>query len=120
MADIKYTLLDQQVIGLADAIAATMRKSGYAPVDTGRLRKSIKTLPVVQTPQGIAAPIAYIGYGVYPDLGTKYQPAQRFVERAEATEVRKQQQAIAEAAGQDVANYIDDILPDNIDVTLDL
>ena len=120
MADIKYTLLDKQVLGLQEAIAQTMRKSGYAPVRTGRLRKSIKTLPIVDTPKGIQAPISYINYGVYPDLGTKYQSAQRFTQRAQETELKKQQQAIAEAAGQDVANYIDDILPDNIDVTLDL
>ena len=120
MADLEYTLLDQEIIGLQRAIAETMRKRGYAPVDTGRLRRSIKTERVVDTPQGIVAPISYVAYGVYPDLGTKFQPAQRFVERAQKTEVNKQQQAIAEAAGKDVANYLDTLLPDNIDVTLDL
>ena len=120
MAEFEYRLLDQEVIGLQEAIAQTMRKSGFAPVDTGRLRRSIKTLPVVETKDGIQAPISYINYGIFPDLGTKYQRAQLFTERAQATELNKQQQAIAEAAGRDVANYLDTILPDNVTITLDL
>lgn len=112
----EWRLLDQEVIGLQEAIAATMRKNGYAPVETGRLRRSIKTLPIIDTPEGLKAPIQYVGYGVYPDLGTKYQPAQRFTERAEELELRKQAEAIGEAAGYDVLNALD--LPNEINLTL--
>ena len=113
-----FTLLDQEVLGLQDAIAATMRKSGYAPVNTGRLRKSIKTRPVVQTKAGIQAPIQYVAYGVFPDLGTKYQPAQRFTERAADLELAKQADALGEAAGYDVLNTLD--LPSNVNINLDV
>lgn len=118
MAAVDFRLLDQEIIGLQESIAQTMRKRGYAPVDTGRLRRSIKTLPVVQTKNGIQAPIQYVGYGRYPDLGTKFQPAQRFTERAEKLELRKQQDAIAEAAAQDVANSLEQILPNNVTITI--
>jgi hypothetical protein len=120
MAKLEYTLLDAQATGLAIAIAQTMRKSDYAPVDTGRLRKSIKTLPVVETKNGIQAPIGYVGYGVYPDLGTKYQRAQLFTQRAQEFELNKQSQALATAAGQDIANFIDDSIPNTITINLDL
>lgn len=114
----EWRLLDQEVIGLQEAIAQTMRKSGFVPVDTGRLRKSIKTLPIIDTPQGIKAPIQYVDYGIFPDLGTKYQPAQRFTERAEELELRKQAEAIGEAAGYDVLNTLD--LPKEININLDV
>lgn len=118
MAAVEFNNLEQQMIGLQTEIAQTMRKRGFVPVDTGRLRKSIKTLPVVDTPKGIVAPIQYAAYGVYPDLGTKFQRAQRFVERAEKQALNKQQQAVAEAAAKDVANSIDEILPDSFEVTI--
>jgi HK97 gp10 family phage protein len=120
MAKLEFTLLDAQATGLAIAIAETMRKSGYAPVETGKLRKSIRTLPVVDTKNGIQAPIGYIGYGIYPDLGTKYQRAQKFTERAQEDMLAQQSQALATSAGQDIANFIDDVLPSTITINLDL
>lgn len=115
---VEFTLLDLEVAGLATAIAQTMRKSGYAPVDTGRLRRSIKTRPVVDTPQGIKAPIQYVGYGVFPDQGTKYQPAQRFTDRATDLELDKQANALGESAGYDVLNALD--LPSDVTINLDV
>ena len=114
----EWRLLDQEIIGLQDAIVQTMRKSGFAPVETGRLRRSITPLPVIDTPQGLKAPIAYVDYGIYPDFGTKYQSAQRFTERAQKLEVDKQAAAIGEAAGYDVLNELD--LPTNIDLNLNV
>lgn len=118
MAAVEFTNLEQSIIGLQTEIAQTMRKRGFVPVDTGRLRRSIKTLPVVDTPKGIVAPIQYAGYGIFPDLGTKFQPAQRFTERAEKQALAKQQEAVAEAAAQDIANSLEQILPDNVTVTI--
>lgn len=118
MADVEFTNLEQSMIGLQTEIAQTMRKRGFTPVDTGRLRKSIKTLPLVETKAGIAAPIQYAAYGRFPDLGTKYQKAQRFVERAEKQALAKQQERIAEAAAQDVANSLEEVLPKDVTVTI--
>jgi len=116
MAELDFKLLDNAVEQLQENIANRMAK--IAPVRTGKLRNSIKPLPVVQTPNGIKAPITYVPYGVFPDLGTKYQKAQRFTQRAEEEEFRIYQQELAEAAGRDVANYLDDVLPNNINITL--
>ena len=76
-----FTLLDISIEQYQEAVAARMQK--IAPVRTGKLRTSIKPMPVVQTPQGVKAPIEYVRYGIYPDLGTKYQSAQKFTERAQ-------------------------------------
>ena len=116
MADNTFILLEQEILGLQTAISQEMRK--LAPVDTGRLKRSIKPQPIIDTPQGLQAPISYVGYGRYPDFGTKYQRAQLFTERAEERVVAKQQNAIAEAAGRDVLNALD--LPKEIDLTLDV
>lgn len=116
MAKLDFELLDITVEQLQESIASRMAK--LAPVRTGKLRNSIRPLPVVQTPQGVQAPITYIPYGIFPDLGTKYQKAQRFTQRAEEEEFTRYQKQLAEAAGRDVANYLDDVLPNNINITL--
>ena len=113
MAD-QFVLLDQELIGLQEAIVQEMRK--LAPSRTGRLRRSIKPQNIIDTPQGLQAPIKYVQYGRYPDFGTKYQRAQRFTERAQETELNKQRNAIGEAAGKDILNALD--LPNEIDITL--
>jgi HK97 gp10 family phage protein len=110
----EFILLDQQLIGLQEAIVQEMRK--LAPVETGRLKRSIKPQPIIDTPQGLQAPIKYVQYGRYPDFGTKYQKAQRFTERSQEKVVAQQQNAIGEAAGKDVLNALD--LPKEIDLTL--
>ena len=115
MAD-EFVYLDQELIGLQEAIVQQMRK--IAPVETGRLKRSIKPQPIINTPQGLQAPIKYVQYGRYPDFGTKYQRAQMFTERAQQTELDKQRNAIGEAAGKDVLNMLD--LPSEINLTLDV
>ena len=115
MAD-SFVLLDQELIGLQEAIAQEMRK--IAPRRTGRLARSIKPQPIINTPQGLQAPIKYVNYGQFPDFGTKYQPAQRFTERSQERVLAKQQNAIAEAAGKDVLNALD--IPSEINLTLDV
>ena len=112
----EFRLLDQELIGLQTAIAQEMRK--LAPRDTGRLARSIKPQPIIDTPQGLQAPIKYVQYGRYPDFGTKFQKAQRFTERSQEKVVAQQQNAIAEAAGRDVLNALD--LPTEINLTLDV
>lgn len=115
MAD-SFVYLDQEILGLQEAISQEMRK--LAPVRTGRLKRSIAPQAIIDTPQGLQAPIKYIGYGQFPDFGTKYQAAQRFTERAQEKVVNAQMAAVAEAAGKDVLNMLD--LPTNIDITLDV
>ena len=110
----EFRLLDQELIGLQEAIVQQMRK--IAPRDTGRLRKSIKPERIIDTPQGLRAPIKYINYGQFPDFGTRYQRAQLFTQRSQEIELAKQQNAIAEAAGRDVLNTLD--LPTEINLTL--
>ena len=112
----EFRLLDQELIGLQTAIAQEMRK--LAPRDTGRLARSIKPQPIIDTPQGLQAPIKYVQYGRYPDFGTKFQKAQRFTERSQEKVVAQQQNAIAEAAGRDVLNALD--IPSEINLTLDV
>ena len=113
MAD-QFVNLDSELVGLQVAIAQTMRK--LAPSRTGNLRRSIKPQKLIDTPQGIQAPITYINYGQFPDFGTKYQKAQEFTERSQEQELRKQANAIGMAAGEDVLNMLD--LPTEIDLTL--
>ena len=115
MAD-EFVYLDQELIGLQEAIVQQMRK--LAPVETGRLKRSIKPQAIIDTPQGLQAPIKYVQYGRYPDFGTKYQRAQMFTERAQQTELDKQRNVIGEAAGEDVLNMLD--LPTEINLTLDV
>ena len=113
MAD-QFVNLDSELVGLQEAIAQRMRQ--LAPSRTGNLRRSIKPQRLIDTPQGIQAPIKYISYGQFPDFGTKYQKAQQFTERAQEEELAKQQNAIGMAAGKDVLNMLD--LPTEIDLTL--
>tara|TARA_R110002153_G_scaffold16863_1_gene59125 strand:- start:623 stop:976 length:354 start_codon:yes stop_codon:yes gene_type:complete len=115
MAD-QFVYLDQELLGLQTAIAQQMRV--LAPVETGRLKRSIRPQPIIDTPQGLQAPIKYVQYGRYPDFGTKYQRAQMFTERAQETELNKQKNAIGMAAGEDVLNMLD--LPTTINLTLDV
>ena len=115
MAD-QFILLDQEILGLQEAITQEMRK--LAPVRTGRLKRSIKPQAIIDTPQGLQAPIKYVQYGRYPDFGTKYQAAQRFTERAQEKVVDASMGGVAEAAGKDVLNILD--LPTNININLDV
>jgi len=115
MAD-DFVLLDNELVGLQLAIVQRMRQ--LAPSRTGRLRGSIKPQAIIDTPQGLKAPIKYVSYGIFPDFGTKYQRAQEFTQTAQKEELEKQRNAIGEAAGKDVLNMLD--LPSEINLTLDI
>ena len=115
MAD-QFVNLDSELVGLQTAIVQAMRQK--APSRTGNLRRSIKPQKLINTPQGIQAPITYINYGQFPDFGTKYQKAQEFTEKSQEQELQKQRDAIGRAAGEDVLNMLD--LPTELDINLDL
>lgn len=116
MAD-QFVNLDSELVGLQVAIAQAMRIK--APRGkTGNLISSIKPQPIIDTPQGLQAPIKYINYGRFPDFGTVKQDAQEFTKKSQEQELAKQQNAIAEAAGRDVLNALD--LPTEINLTLDV
>ena len=112
----EFILLDQELVDLQEAIAQQMAK--LAPVETGRLKRSIKPQSIINTPQGLQAPIRYVPYGQFPDFGTKYQRAQMFTEKAQVIELNKYKNAIGEAAGKDVLNALD--LPTQIDLTINV
>jgi hypothetical protein len=58
MAKIEFTRLDQATMGQRQAIIEQMRKPGFVPTRTGRLKKSIKPEPIVYTKDGIVAHIS--------------------------------------------------------------
>jgi len=120
MAKIEFTRLDQATIGQRQAIIEQMRKPGFTPVRTGRLKKSIKPEPLVDTPNGIQAPISYVSYGVYPDFGTKFQSAQEFSIRAIKAVNKSELDELAEAAMLDINDAILDTLPPSTQVTTTL
>jgi len=110
----RWPNLMSEVAVLQDLIVDEQKK--LAPVDTGRLKKSIRPLSVVQTKDGIEAPITYIGYGIFPDFGTKYQRAQRFTERAQEKALNRLDDELAYAAGLDVLDELD--LPSQITINI--
>ena len=114
----EFNNLEQEINDVNKALAAEIRK--LSPVDTGRLKRSIETERTIETQQGIIAPISLLSYYVFPDLGTKFQPAQRFIERAQNNVIDRDIQAIADAAAQDIIDELDMILPDTVTLTLDL
>jgi len=120
MAKIEFTRLQQATIGFRRAIIEQMRKAGFTPVRTGRLKKSIKPEPLVDTPNGIVAPISYVSYGVFPDFGTKFQRPQEFSSRAIDAVNKNELDELAKAALLDVNDAILDTLPPSAQVTTTL
>ena len=108
----EFNNLEQEINDVNKALAAEIRK--LSPVDTGRLKRSIETA------QGIIAPISLLSYYIFPDLGTKFQRAQKFVERAQNNIIEKDMQAIALAAAEDVAADLAKSLPKEVDLTIQL
>ena len=49
MAELENIHLEQAMLGMSQAVASRMRVN--VPVDTGRLKRSIKVGQVVETPQ---------------------------------------------------------------------
>jgi len=118
MAELKNIHLEQAMLGMSQAVAARMRNN--VPVDTGRLKRSIKVGKLIETPAGLSEPISFLEYGIFTDQGTKFIPAQRWVDRSIDEVIDEQMREVADAAAHDVADYIGDALPNNINLTLDL
>lgn len=116
MAELKNIHLKPAMLGMSRAVSERMRSN--APVDTGRLQKSIKVGKAIETPKGISEPISFLEYGIFTDQGTKFIPAQNWIGRSIDEVINEQMKRVADAAAHDVADYIGDVLPDNIDITL--
>ena len=116
MAQLEFTHLEQEMIGLQTEIVQTMRKRGFVPIKTGALQKSIKPRPLVETKAGIQAPISFLYYGAIQN--SPYGKHTGWIDRAEKVAVAKQDDAVAQAAAQDVADYLEVILPENVEVTI--
>jgi hypothetical protein len=116
MAELKNIHLERAMLGLSEAVASRMRNN--VPVDTGRLRRSIKVGRLVETPAGLSEPISFLEYGIFTDQGTKFIPAQRWVDRSIDEVIDAQMKEVADGAAHDVADYIGDVLPDTIDITI--
>ena len=103
---------------MSQAVASRMRTN--VPVDTGRLKRSVKVGQLVETPKGLTEPISFLQYGIFTDRGTKFIPAQRWVDRSIDEVIDAQMRQVADAAAHDVADYIGKTLPDTIDLTIQL
>mgnify|MGYP000911206118 CR=1 FL=1 len=112
----EFDNLEREIDRTNKALAKRIRE--LAPVDTGALRRSIKPGRVVETPQGIEAPISLLGYYIFPDLGTKFQRSQQFIERAQNQIIGEDIQDIANAAAEDVAAELEKTLPDTLQLTI--
>ena len=118
MAELKNIHLERSLLGLSQAVASRMRSN--VPVDTGRLKRSIKVGQLIETPQGLTEPISFLQYGIFTDQGTKFIPAQYWVDRSIDEVIDAQMKQVADAAAHDVADFIGDALPDTIDLTIQL
>ena len=118
MAELENIHLERSLLGLSEAVASRMRTN--VPVDTGKLKRSIKVGRLVETPKGLSEPISFLQYGIYTDRGTKFIPAQRWVDRSIDEVIDAQMREVADGAAHDVADYIGKVLPENIDLTIDL
>jgi hypothetical protein len=106
------------MLGMSQAVSEAMRSN--VPVDTGRLKRSIKVEPLIETPTGLSEPISFLEYGIFTDRGTKFIPAQNWVGRSIDQVINQQMPAVADAAAHDYADTIGKILPNDIDITIDL
>ena len=118
MAQLKNIHLKPAMLGMSQAVSERMRSN--VPVDTGRLKRSIKVEPIVETPTGLSEPISFLEYGIFTDRGTKFIPAQNWVGRSIDEVIDREMRGVADAAANDVADYIGDILPKDLDVTIKL
>ena len=114
----KFTNLDNEIDSVNKELAAEIRK--LSPVDTGRLKRSIEAGSPIESPAGITAPISLLSYYIFPDLGTKFQRAQKFVERAQTNVIGNEINNIAIAAAEDIADELDTILPAKTTITIDV
>ncbi len=118
MADLQNIHLQRAMLGMSEAIASRMRTN--VPVDTGRLKRSIKVLPLIEAPNVLKEPIDFLEYGIFTDKGTKFIPAQNWVDRSIDEVIDAQMKAVADATAKDIADSIGDALPNEIDLTIKL
>jgi hypothetical protein len=114
----EFNNLEQELNKVNEELAKEIRN--LSPVDTGKLKRSIKAEQPIETPAGIISPISLLGYYVFPDLGTKYQRAQKFIERAQTNVLNREINDIALAAAEDVAEDLAKSLPNEVDLTIQL
>lgn len=114
----EFNNLEQELDKVNKDLAKEIRN--LSPVDTGRLKSSITAERPIETPAGIIAPISLLGYYIFPDLGTKYQSAQKFIERAQTNVLSREIDDIALAAAEDVAADLAKSLPNEVDLTIQL
>ena len=115
---LEYIHLKREMLGLSRAVAERMTNN--VPVDTGRLRRSIKVEPLVETPRGLSEPITFLEYGIFTDRGTKFIPAQNWVGRSIDEVIDAQMAQVADAAAHDIADNIGRKLSKDIDLTIKL
>ena len=114
----EFKNLENEIDKVNEQLADEIRK--LAPKDTGRLARSIKAKNPIETPKGITAPIELVNYYVFPNFGTKFQRAQKFVERGQEIILNKEIGDIAEAAAEDVVVSLETVLPSQVDLTIQL
>jgi len=114
----EFNNLESEINKVNKELAAEIRK--LSPVDTGRLKRSIEAESPIESPAGIVAPISLLSYYIFPDLGTKFQRAQKFVERAQTNVIGSEISNIALAAAEDIADELDTVLPKQTTITIDV
>ena len=118
MAELENIHLERAMLGLSEAVASRMRTN--VPVDTGRLKRSIKVGQLVETPKGLSEPISFLQYGIFTDQGTKFIPAQYWVNRSIDEVIDAQMREVADGAAHDVADMIGKTFKDPINLTIKL
>ena len=114
----EFKNLENEIDKVNEQLADEIQK--LSPKATGRLARSIKAKNPIETPKGITAPIELVGYYVFPNFGTKFQKAQKFVDRGQEIILNKEINDIAEAAAEDVVDSLEEVLPSNINLTIQL
>lgn len=114
----EFNNLENEIDKVNKELAAEIRK--LSPVDSGALKRSVKAQSAIESPEGITAPISLLNYYIFPDLGTKFQSAQKFIERAQTNVIGKEINDIALAAAEDVSADLATVLPKEVDLTIQL
>ena len=118
MAELENIHLERAMLGMSQAVSERMRSN--VPVDTGRLKRSIKVGQLVETPKGLTEPISFLQYGIFTDQGTKFIPAQYWVDRSIDEVIDAQMREVADGAAHDVADAIGETFKKPIDLTIKL
>ena len=118
MAELENIHLERAMLGMSEAVASCMRSN--VPVDTGRLKRSIKVGQLIDTPRGLSEPISFLQYGIFTDKGTRFIPAQNWVGRSIDEVIDAQMRKVADGAAHDIADAIGKTFKEPIDITIQL